>query len=221
MQDVKILILALILLININISVQKRGRCFMIPDKSSTISGEVSFEQENENSPVNIQIKVYGAKSIHGFHIHEIGSIEDGCISAGKHYNPLNKNHGGADTDERHMGDLGTIETKDGNSIVHKFTNDKVSLFGEYSILGRTCVVHALEDDLGEGGNEESFKTGNSGSRLACGIVQPYDPLYSIMFGISTLIIGVGLSFYYFFCYKKNPDISNATGLVENEVRNA
>lgn len=219
MQDVKILFFAIISFLSINFSLQKIGRCFMIPDKDSTISGEVKFEQEDENSPVNIQVTVYRAKSIHGFHIHEKGTIENGCISAGAHYNPLNQVHGGPDTEIRHMGDLGNLKTLDGNSIIYKFTNDKISLFGEYSILGRTCVVHAYEDDLGKGPDLESTKTGNSGPRLACGVVQDYDPMYSIIFGLSTLIIGISFSFYYFFCYKKSQD--SGSNLVEEEVRAA
>lgn len=51
------------------------------------------------------------------------------------------------------------------------FTDSMISLYGEQSVLGRSVVVHAGEDDLGKTEHPDSKTTGNSGARLACGVI--------------------------------------------------
>ena len=46
-----------------------------------------------------------------------------------------------------------------------------MTLYGVNSVIGRACVLHRKEDDLGTGNDEESKKTGNAGPRIACGII--------------------------------------------------
>ena len=47
----------------------------------------------------------------------------------------------------------------------------QVPLSGEHSVVGRAIVVHAGEDDHGQGGHNDSKTTGHAGGRLACGVI--------------------------------------------------
>uniref|UniRef100_A0A0S2A460 Superoxide dismutase [Cu-Zn] n=1 Tax=Chrysomela lapponica TaxID=153811 RepID=A0A0S2A460_CHRLA len=136
------------------------------------VQGTVFFNQANEGSPVEVTGEITGLKKgHHGFHIHEFGDNTNGCISAGPHFNPRNLDHGGPDSDVRHVGDLGNVEASD-NGVAKVNIKDKlISLVGENNIIGRTVVVHADPDDLGQGGHELSKTTGNAGGRLACGVI--------------------------------------------------
>lgn len=109
--------------------------------------------------------------SSHGFHIHEFGDLTDGCTTAGPHYNPFNKKHGGPFDGERHVGDLGNLQSDEKGVAYLSTTDNMIKLFGDESVVGRSCVVHADKDDLGKGGFNDSLTTGHSGARVACGVI--------------------------------------------------
>ncbi|KAJ3526747.1 hypothetical protein NM688_g8222 [Phlebia brevispora] len=139
----------------------------------SGVGGTVIFTQSDPSGPVTVTGDLAGLdpSAQRGFHIHVSGDLSKGCASAGAHFNPFNKNHGAPSDRERHAGDLGNIESNEyGNA---KFTlEDKIiSLNGPTTIVGRSVVLHAGTDDLGQGDNEESLKTGNAGPRAACAVI--------------------------------------------------
>ncbi|CAF3352058.1 unnamed protein product [Rotaria sp. Silwood2] len=137
-------------------------------DEKQPVYGLINFEQTPKGVHITGRIDGLGQGTSHGFHIHEFG---DGCTTAGAHFNPLNRVHGGPNDVERHLGDLGNV-TADIYGVVYlNILDPMISLYGEHSIVGRAIVIHAMPDDLGRGGNEESLKTGNAGARLACGVI--------------------------------------------------
>lgn len=73
-------------------------------------------------------------------------------MSAGPHFNPFGKEHGGPTDEIRHAGDLGNVIADDNGVAKVNITDKQISLSGNLSILGRTAVVHADPDDLGKGG---------------------------------------------------------------------
>lgn len=107
----------------------------------------------------------------HGFHIHELGDITSGCTAGGGHFNPENRNHGGPQDTDRHVGDLGNIQAgPDGVANVN-ILDSVVSFSGIRSVIGNTLIVHEGVDDFGRGGFSDSKTTGHAGGRLACGVI--------------------------------------------------
>jgi len=140
--------------------------------KGEAVNGTVTFNQE-EGGPVTVTGELTGlADGLHGFHVHQFGDNTNGCTSAGPHFNLDGSVHG-APTDpkgSRHAGDLGNVLAEGGVAKVN-ISDSLISLSGENSIIGRTMVIHADQDDLGQGGHELSKSTGNAGARSACGVI--------------------------------------------------
>ncbi|XP_067130050.1 copper chaperone for superoxide dismutase [Centruroides vittatus] len=131
------------------------------------IMGIVRFAHINDRSCI-IDGTVDGLKGEHGLHICEFGDLTNDCENVGGHYNPSNKMHGSPEDNERHYGDLGNIRAdKNGRAVFRK----EDSTVKVWEIIGRSLVITEHKDDLGRGDNERSKIDGNSGQKLACGII--------------------------------------------------
>ncbi|THH20110.1 hypothetical protein EW146_g1191 [Bondarzewia mesenterica] len=130
------------------------------------------------SSPITVAGNLQGLDPLakRGFHIHQLGDVTNGCMSAGPHFNPFKNNHGAPSDAERHVGDLGNIESDRSGAAKFTFEDSLLTLNGPLSIVGRTIVLHAGTDDLGRGDNAESLKTGNAGARSACGVIGRMSP---------------------------------------------
>lgn len=147
-----------------------RATAQLQPTQGSKTVGEATFEDMGGNR-VHVVVIVHRLKpnSEHGFHIHEAGDCSSGDgMSAQGHFNPLGKPHGSPASAEHHAGDLPALKSdKNGVAKLDTVVGGITVAPGPTSIVGRGLIVHADPDD---------FKTqpnGNSGARLACGVIQP------------------------------------------------
>lgn len=130
----------------------------------STAEGHVHFHQLEKEAHVAYEVKNLPPKSKHGFHIHEKGDCSaPDASSAGGHYNPHQRSHGGLDTPERHVGDLGNITTDELGVARGEL---KIPGLKIKDVKGLAVVVHAKADDL------KTNPSGDSGARIACGVIE-------------------------------------------------
>jgi len=134
----------------------------------SDIKGIVEFY--NATNGVLVATEIEGLpqnnNSVFGFHIHDGLSCTDNggeaFSDAGMHYNPDKSNH------PNHAGDMPPLFSMDGNAFMTFITNR----FKLDEIVGKTVVIHSLPDDF------TTQPAGNSGERIACGVIEPF--LYDI-----------------------------------------
>lgn len=143
-----------------------RATAQLKPTKGNKTVGEVTFEQVGDKVHVFALVKGIKANQEHGFHIHEVGDCSSGDgMSAKGHFNPHGKPHGMPGSG--HAGDLPSLM---GDKSGHGKLNAEISGLtigpGPESIVGRSIIVHAGPDD------HKTQPTGNSGARLACGVIQ-------------------------------------------------
>merc|ERR1711974_482859 len=155
---------------------ETKGTCMLQADPRSTqpVKGLILFTQK-PGQKIIIHVNISGLNPVaqgspsesfeHGIHVHEFGDINGGCASAGGHYNPRGVNHGGPTADVRHPGDFGNLVQSPDGVIDTVFTDPMATMFGPESIIGRSIVLHAGQDDLGLVDNDGSRANGNAGAR--------------------------------------------------------
>merc|ERR1711963_459772 len=86
------------------------AHCNFNPEDGTDSDSYVALlEMDDGQSVIMGFVNGLGPNPLHGFHIHEFGDLSDGCTSCGGHFNPYWKNHGGPNSEDRHVGDLGNI----------------------------------------------------------------------------------------------------------------
>jgi len=131
----------------------------------SKVSGTVSFAEVAGGVEVKAQVSGL-TPGEHGFHIHEIGDCSaPDAASAKGHFNPTAKKHGDHNNPEHHGGDMPNLTANAQGEATYTFKLTGVALSGPTGIVGRSIVVHADPDDY------KSQPAGNSGQRVACGVI--------------------------------------------------
>lgn len=124
-------------------------------------------------TPDGLRIAVTGYRlppGTHGLHLHAVGDCKPpDFASAGGHFNPAGKQHGRLNPAGAHAGDLPNLVVADSGEAGADITTKAVTLEpGPTSLLdgkGTSIVIHAAADD------EKTDPTGNSGGRIACGVI--------------------------------------------------
>jgi Cu-Zn family superoxide dismutase len=140
-------------------------------DKDGRILGTASFRETRLGVRIEVNVRdVLPGK--HAMHIHAVGKCDPpDFTTAGAHFNPNAGKHGVAGSVGAHAGDLPEIVVgSDGRGTVsfiapHLSLNRAASnglAFG----AGTAIVIHANSDDA------KTDPSGNSGARVACGIVR-------------------------------------------------
>ena len=147
----------------------ERANAQLQPTKGNKTFGEATFEQVG--GKVHVVIYVQGLKpgAEHGLHIHEAGDCSSGDgMSAKGHFNPFGMPHASSASAQRHAGDLPSLKAdKSGRAKVDAMLDGIAVGSGPGNVIGRGLIVHADPDDF------KTQPTGNSGARIACGVIRP------------------------------------------------
>jgi superoxide dismutase, Cu-Zn family len=139
-------------------------------DTSGTRVGLATFSEVEGQGRVGVSVSGLSPGQ-HGMHIHETGACTAPDFeSAGSHFNPASKKHGLLNPEGPHAGDMPNLMVKsDGSADTTLTVPASLLAQGPQSMLGaqqRAFIIHADPDD------QKTDPSGNSGSRVVCGVIE-------------------------------------------------
>jgi superoxide dismutase, Cu-Zn family len=134
----------------------------------SSTKGTVNFVSQGHDVLVTGTISGLRPNAEHGFHVHEKGDCSaPDATSAGGHFNPDGKSHGMPGHGAHHSGDMPNIKSDaNGNAVYSAKISGLAVDTGKNGIIGKSVVIHRDPDDY------KSQPAGNSGPRIACGLIK-------------------------------------------------
>jgi Cu-Zn family superoxide dismutase len=145
-----------------------------LTDINGAPRGTALLSQDLEGN-VTIELRAIGLPpTTKGIHFHTVGRCDNegagSFATAGAHFNPEGRRHGLSSADGPHAGDLPNITVRADGSVSMDLQTDRVTLTqGPRSLFdgdGSSLVIHAQADD------QLTDPAGNSGARIACGVVR-------------------------------------------------
>lgn len=156
--------------------------CATAPARDGEVLGTAELRQANGQpagtaslltvgDAVVVDLAVSGVPAgTRAFHLHTAGQCTPPTFeSAGGHLNPYNRDHGLADPDGAHLGDLPniTIEPTGVTRTRLNLTGTRDELLRQiFDADGTSAMIHIRADD------NVTDPSGNAGDRIACGVMR-------------------------------------------------
>lgn len=135
-------------------------------------AGTVTFKPVKKGVKMTVKLENVSFGE-HGVHIHEHGVCDAPDFkAAGGHFNPTGKHHGFENPEGHHAGDLpknvsvGENHKGEASFVLTDISMDPNLPNSIFANGGTSVVVHEHADD------EKTDPSGNSGNRIACGVVK-------------------------------------------------
>ena len=100
----------------------------------------------------------------HAIHIHETGACKPDFDAAGEHLAPNGHEHGFAQTEDPHAGDLPNLYAADDGTAQAEFLDWRLTMDQLLDGDGSAVIVHDSADTY--------MDPASAGGRLACGVVE-------------------------------------------------